>query len=488
MPEPIPNRSRQLFQKYLRRPWYVQGFSAVPIFLSTAAISGTWMKKYLGFGYRHFLFSYYDGYGEMAYDPGDFKRLWKIIKEKLRRDSKYLEKIKALYFRNLQRYQPFLRQVRSAKLADLSEAALLRLFRELILAQVDYVGVAHIIEPIGIEIEEEFKALLRQELPPEAQPRFNAIFSALITPGNPSFIKRAEVELLALRGGIKDKTALARYAAKYYWLQNSYAGPQNLTAADFRKKFISLRREKNQALKAGKNGQIDAAAILRTHKFSPELKAMRRIIDFCAIWQDERKALLFKNISLAGFVINELARRLKQPVTPLYYLGLSEIQKLRTLDNLRAKLPALRERQRGCLILIKGLSDFIISGPAYRRLLAGRRGLLKATAAEQDLHGTVANTGTASGRVRLVKNMASLKKFQKGEVLVASMTRPEYLSAIKKAAAIVTDEGGITCHAAIIARELNIPCVIGTKIATQILRDGMRAEVRANHGLVRIIK
>ena len=68
------------------------------------------------------------------------------------------------------------------------------------------------------------------------------------------------------------------------------------------------------------------------------------------------------------------------------------------------------------------------------------------------------------------------------------MTRPEFMPALKKAAAIITDEGGITCHAAIVSRELNIPAVIGTKIASKVLKDGMMLVVKANHGHVRVLK
>ncbi len=68
------------------------------------------------------------------------------------------------------------------------------------------------------------------------------------------------------------------------------------------------------------------------------------------------------------------------------------------------------------------------------------------------------------------------------------MTRPEYVPAMRKAAAIVTDEGGLLCHAAIISRELGIPCVTGTRIATKVFKDGDLIEVRANHGLVRKIR
>ncbi len=68
------------------------------------------------------------------------------------------------------------------------------------------------------------------------------------------------------------------------------------------------------------------------------------------------------------------------------------------------------------------------------------------------------------------------------------MTRPDYLPAMKKASAFVTDEGGITCHAAIVAREMKKPCIVGTKIATKILKDGDEVEVDANAGMIRVLK
>ena len=71
--------------------------------------------------------------------------------------------------------------------------------------------------------------------------------------------------------------------------------------------------------------------------------------------------------------------------------------------------------------------------------------------------------------------------------MVSSMTVPDFLPAMKRASAFVTDEGGITCHAAIIAREMKKPCIIGTKIATQVLKNGTEVEVDANNGVVKIL-
>jgi len=67
------------------------------------------------------------------------------------------------------------------------------------------------------------------------------------------------------------------------------------------------------------------------------------------------------------------------------------------------------------------------------------------------------------------------------------MTTPKFTPILQRAAAIVTDEGGLTCHAAIIARELKVPCLIGTKNATDMLEDGMMVEVDADNGIVKIL-
>lgn len=83
--------------------------------------------------------------------------------------------------------------------------------------------------------------------------------------------------------------------------------------------------------------------------------------------------------------------------------------------------------------------------------------------------------------------MRILDKVQEGDVLVTQMTFPSFIVAMKRACAFVTDEGGITCHAAIVAREMQKPCIIGTKIATQVLKDGDAVEVDAENGAVRVI-
>ena len=101
------------------------------------------------------------------------------------------------------------------------------------------------------------------------------------------------------------------------------------------------------------------------------------------------------------------------------------------------------------------------------------------------IKGQPAYHGKVKGRVKIVNTINEIFKIHTGNILVSRMTNPSVVPAMKKAAAIVTDIGGITCHAAIVSRELRKPCVIGTKIATQVLRDGDLVEVDANTGIVR---
>jgi phosphohistidine swiveling domain-containing protein len=109
----------------------------------------------------------------------------------------------------------------------------------------------------------------------------------------------------------------------------------------------------------------------------------------------------------------------------------------------------------------------------------------EASSTVQELRGTIANKGTVQGKVKIVLSKADLSKVEQGDILIAPMTTPDMISGMQRSAAFVTDEGGITCHAAIVSREMKKPCIIGTKIATQVFKDGDMVEVDANAGIVR---
>ncbi len=101
--------------------------------------------------------------------------------------------------------------------------------------------------------------------------------------------------------------------------------------------------------------------------------------------------------------------------------------------------------------------------------------------------GAIAQKGKFVGTVKVVSTVADLGKVKAGDVMVTFMTAPNFLPAMRLAGAFVTNEGGLTCHAAIVAREMRKPCVIGTKIATKVFKDGDRVEVDADNGLIKLL-
>jgi phosphohistidine swiveling domain-containing protein len=107
---------------------------------------------------------------------------------------------------------------------------------------------------------------------------------------------------------------------------------------------------------------------------------------------------------------------------------------------------------------------------------------------DKDIKGQTVFPGKITGRVIVVMHKKKLTEIKNNDILVTPMTEFDYIPYLDTVSAIITDEGGITCHAAIIARELKKPCIIGTKIATKVLKDGDFVEVDSANGVVRIIK
>lgn len=126
------------------------------------------------------------------------------------------------------------------------------------------------------------------------------------------------------------------------------------------------------------------------------------------------------------------------------------------------------------------------------KLMVGKQALnLEAALVQKSnyqLSGLSAHPGCIKGVARIILNPFKKKVFNRGDILVASMTRPEYLSLIKLSSAFITDAGGRLCHAAITAREIKKPCIVGLELATKSIPDGSLIEVDADNGIVKILK
>lgn len=191
---------------------------------------------------------------------------------------------------------------------------------------------------------------------------------------------------------------------------------------------------------------------------------------------------LERNILNSWF--NELGKRYNIDPIYIHFLMPDEIRKLETksLDN-----EVLKKRKEWSIFWNDIESNNIVWSfdKNYISDIPVLEELIETT---DVLKGNTAFPGKARGIVRIVNILEDIHEFNQGDILVSLNTNPDLVPVIKKAGAIVTDEGGIMCHAAIVSREFKIPCVIGTKVATKILKNGDEVEVDADKGIVRIIK
>lgn len=104
-----------------------------------------------------------------------------------------------------------------------------------------------------------------------------------------------------------------------------------------------------------------------------------------------------------------------------------------------------------------------------------------------EITGTVGSVGKARGKAKIIRDVSRQENFEEGDILVANVTSPDFVPLMKKSGAIIVDIGGILCHAAIVARELGKPCIVDTKIATGVLKDGDLIEVDAIEGIITLL-
>lgn len=143
----------------------------------------------------------------------------------------------------------------------------------------------------------------------------------------------------------------------------------------------------------------------------------------------------------------------------------------------------VNERKKGYIYY----DDELIVTQDVNSWLQSHRFVIESQENQKMVKGSVAYNGVYKGKVKLIYSKDDFYKMDNGDIIVTTMTTPKFTPILNKAGAIITDEGGITCHAAIIARELKVPCIVGCKNATDILCDNMEVEVNADIGIINIL-
>ncbi len=200
-----------------------------------------------------------------------------------------------------------------------------------------------------------------------------------------------------------------------------------------------------------------------------------------------RKDAIFCALSVLENLYKEVGRRHYLSLRQVRYFNPEELSALLRGGKMSAEL--LNERYNFSIYYSRyhPETEVFLTGAKAKDFVAKLNIIKEEIADVKILSGDCASPGRARGEAKVINVIADMAKMKQGDILISIATTPDLVPAIKKASAIVTDVGGITCHAAIISRELGIPCVVGTKIATKIIKDGIIIDVDATHGKVDLI-
>lgn len=288
------------------------------------------------------------------------------------------------------------------------------------------------------------------------------------------------------------KRMIDLYLEHYFWIKTDFATTEEVTEKSLFKDIGDELNKKTAKEIESELLFIDASfrkiedekeEIIRNCDFTDKDKGDIYFAKRTVYWIDQRKLGMMKNIYYIFHLLNDIASYHNIKYSDITLYTAKEMQKLLNSGK-KVSEQELTARHDGIFTVYQSGDDttFFYGNVAEEMLRI-------ATHVEQeDVKGIVASKGVSGksvkGRVRVVSN-PNQSDFADGEILVTSMTRVEYVPLMRKAKAIITNEGGLACHAAIVSRELGVPAIIGTQNATDLLQDGEYVELNLETGAVR---
>ena len=476
--------NKEILKKINNANWYRQGGTILPYITSMP--------------YRA-AFIYYDGFNYFRgknnygyFDKDKEKKVCDEILKKQLKDRSYIVNEMINPWSKLKKKQNiFIKKITKQYLSKLSEKEFLRVHKEFNLSRLNTWKICVLIEafdPWGDKIINEYLSKYNIDINPED-------LAFLMGPRKLNYLQKEILDRLKITRKLKLKNDikqdLSNHSKKYYWISNSWFEVKYLDEDYFNKLINKDKKEKNEKisnqikeLEEYESKQKRKEEILtEKHKFPKEIENLFYFFSNMTDWRDERKAYSMKINYFAYLFLCELSKRTKISIKYLDFLEALEVKSISYLKSIKENI---KKRQKGSIYYVYGKEGvkWFIGEEAKELHNLLDRSIIKSG----EITGNIANKGRVKGHVKIIAEKKDFLKVQKGDVLVTQMTRPEHIPIISKAAAIVTDEGGITCHAAIISREFDIPCVIGTQTATSILKDNDLIEVDANKGIIKILK
>lgn len=289
---------------------------------------------------------------------------------------------------------------------------------------------------------------------------------------------------------IKFQKLATKYLKRYDWINSFLLLPRNLldyyqlekrVKSAIKNKFTEEYAKQIRARK--KELLVTRRLIKKLHKDKRLLGWIRWTRAYGWILSSSVEQVL-KHTSKIQPLLKAIARKLHIKFEDIGYFTSNEIMVGLKTGKLNSTL--IHQRRIGYMSFIQRNKIIIFSGKNAKAISDElEKNILAELESSNSVRGQATYPGLLKGKVRIATRAQDSKELKTGEILITSMTTPDYVPAMRLAGAIVTDEGGLLCHAAIVSRELGKPCIVGTKIATKIFKNGDTIEVDAHKGIVR---
>jgi phosphohistidine swiveling domain-containing protein len=341
-----------------------------------------------------------------------------------------------------------------------------------------------VIDAVDILPVELINAMIEKELSGLDKKDLLDVVSKVTTPIYSSYISNQELMMLNLI--LRKSVDVKGVIEKYWWTSLGWENTKLKSTEDYVKdlehykeiiediptRIKEIREHNNKLTKQREE-------LTKKYKLSKDVVYRLEFFDKYADLHDLRKEMQMKVLFSDNIFLQEFCSRMGLSVTQLGWYKHEEIHDF-LLSKSKFNTHHLKERKK-CYFMSND-SEMLFGSEAAQKIEECYKVDLENV---NEIRGVCSSPGFAKGKVKVCNGYQDLDKIEIGDILVTGMTLPDYVPAMRKAAAIITDEGGITCHAAIVSRELGTPCVTGTKIATSVLNDNEIVEVDADSGVVR---
>lgn len=457
--------------------------------LAIEEIASAWsssIKETVKFGESPLIIIYKDRWCRIYSYEKVHQKIVNYVFQKISKDRKHVTKIKKIFNQRIKEFLSFVSEIKKIDWHKFNTSDLIKIKEKYIKLYHQTVPYG---EPLPYFLKEKLQTVLDKELLKKRNIKVKE-YEILMTPLYQSFLNRESKELWEIirkykAESVNFKKEIKKHKEKYQWILFDYA---SLTidekylqrkAKEFLKnppKFLDykmLKRKKQEIIKRYK------VAILYRYYLN--------LLEDLFYLMDRKKEILTQGHFAINFLHQELARRLNLDLDTLRWFFWREIKEALIKKKKLDKKLAL-SRKKFCVVKFSNGKVFFLDSREIRRLVSDIKKDEEIAKELTEIQGIPASPGRVKGKVCYLKSARENSKIKKGEILLTSNTTPDFMPAIQKAKAIITNEGGLTCHAAIVSRELKIPCIVGTKIATKVLKDGDLVEVDAEKGIVKILK